>query len=128
MADMRIALYVYSKSTVTIDPSSSVDFMRMNDDYTAKFEATVSSSVTVSLDPGVYGFVFNGSDGVTAPGTVTLVTDSYDIQRKNPWPQPPPPPPPPFSLKTDWPDHCDIFLVPLGATFDIGTDVSTSRG
>ena len=38
MSDMRIALYVYSKSTVTIDPSASVDFMRMNNDYTAKFE------------------------------------------------------------------------------------------
>ena len=128
MADSRIALYVYEKSTVTIDPSSAVDFMLMNDDYTAKFDTSISSPVTLDLHPGVYGFVYNGSHGVSAPCTVTLVTDAYDIQRKNPWPTPPPPPPPPFALKTDWDDHCGIFLVPLGATFDIGTDVSTSQG
>jgi|JI10StandDraft_1071094.scaffolds.fasta_scaffold08699_10 hypothetical protein len=128
MSDMRIALYVYAKSTVTIDPSASVDFMRMNNDYTAKFEATISSSTTVDLYPGVYGFVYNGTHGVSGPSSVTLVTDVYDIQRKQPWPVPPPPPPPPFSSRSDWADHTTIFLVPLGSTFDLGADVSASGG
>lgn len=120
MADMRIALYVYSKSTVTIAPSSSVDFDRMNNDYTAKFEATISSPVTVDLNEGVYGFIYNGSHGVSAPSSVTTVVDNYDVQKKNPWPHPPPPPPTPFQGRNDWADHTTIFLVPLGGSFEPG--------
>jgi len=115
--DSRIALYVYAKSTVTIAPSSTVDFHRMNNDYTAKFEATISSPITVDLDPGVYGFVYNGTHGVSAPSSVTTVVDTYDTQKKNPWPTPPPPPPSTFQGRNDWVDHTTIFLVPLSATF-----------
>lgn len=128
MSDMRIALYVYEKSSVTIAPSATVDFMRMMDDYSAKFEATISSSVTVDLYPGVYGFIYNGSHGVSAPSTVTLVTDGYDISKKSPWPTPPPPPPPPFAGRSDWVDHTTIFLVPLGATFAIALERSAGGG
>jgi hypothetical protein len=125
--DQRIAIYVYEKSTVTIAPSSTVDFMQMDDtDYSAKFLTTISSSITSAIDEGVYGFVYSGSHGVSGPSTITTVVDDYDIQRKNPWPQPPPPPPPPFVGKHDYDDHTKIFLVPLGTTFDLGADLSTS--
>ena len=127
MADERIAIYVYEKSSVTIDPSSSVDLMWMSTtDYTAKYETTISSSTTADLQPGVYGFIYNGTHGVSGPSTITIVTDTYDLQRKNPWPTPPPPPPPPFDGRTDWADHTTVFLVPLGASLDLSGDTSTS--
>lgn len=123
--DSRIAIYVYEKSTVTIDPSSAVDFMRMDlTDFSAKYEATISSSTTTDLDEGVYGFVYNGTHGVSGPSTITTVTDDYDITRKNPWPTPPPPPPPPFVNNRDYEDHAKVFLVPLGSTIELGPDVS----
>ncbi len=130
--DMRIALYVYAESTVTIAPSATVDFMRMKVDYTAKLESTITAGnpITVLLKPGVYGFVYNGSHGVTAPPPpdVTTVIDTYDIAKKSPWPTPPPPPPPPFVARTDWATHTTIFLVPLGATFEIALERSSGGG
>lgn len=128
MSDMRIALYVYAKTPVTIAPSATVDFMRMMDDYSAKFEATISSPTTVDLYPGVYGFIYNGSHGVTAPGTVTVFTDAYNINKKNPWPHPPPPPPPPFGGRIDWATHLTVFLVPLGATLEVALEHSQGGG
>lgn len=126
MADSRIALYVYKNASITIDPQGgqSIDFMSMNNDYTAKYEMTLTSSYTNTFSPGVYGFIYNGSHGVTAAGGTTIVTDAYDIQRKTPWPQPPPPPPPSFDGRTDWVDHTTIFLVPLGSTFSLGASSS----
>ncbi len=118
MADRRVALYVYDKSTVTLSPSSTVDFMKMKPDYTAKFESQITTPVTVDLYPGVYGYIYNGTHGVDAPGTVTVVDDVYDIARKQPWPTPPPPPPSVFAGRTDWDDHVAIFLAPLGGDFD----------
>ena len=109
----RIAIYVYAKAEVTIAPVlAAVDFMRMADDYGAKFEATVdpSAPATVALYPGVYGYVYEGADhGLTAPPEVVVVTAPHKI---NPWPKPPPPPPPPFVAARDDEDHCDVFLGP----------------
>ena len=125
--DQRIAIYVYSKSTVTIAPASTVDFMQMDEtDYSAKLLTTISSSVTTDLDEGVYGFVYTVSHGVSGPSSITIVTDDYDLERKNPWPQPPPPPPPPFENNRDYEDHAKVFLVPLGSTFELGADASAS--
>lgn len=119
--DSRIAIYVYTSSTVTISPSSTVELMKMQTDYSAKSEGNVSSW-SGTLNPGVWGFVYNGTHGVSygSSGQVILVTDDYDVQRKTPWPSPPPPPPPPFALRDDWNDHCKTFLVPLGSTFELG--------
>lgn len=129
MADSRIAIYVYKTTSITIDPQGqSIDWMSMNDDYTAKFQVTLTSTYTNDFSPGVYGFVYNGSHGVTTGGSTSIVTDAYDVQRKDPWPQPPPPPPPPYVNRNDWNDHATIFLVPLGATFELGADESKSGG
>ncbi len=115
--DSRIALYVYDKSTVTIDPSSNVDFHQMASDYSADFVMTISNAVTLDLKPGVYGFVYHGVHGVSAPSTVTLVGDCYYTQKKGTWPVPPPPPPLPFQGRNDWVAHTGIFLMPMSATF-----------
>lgn len=121
MADRRVALYVYSKSTVTLAPSGTVDFVKMKPDYTAKFDTQITAPVTVDLVEGVYGYIYNGTQGVTAPSTVTVVDHVYDVAKKTPWPHPPPPPPAPFVGRTDWDDHREIFLAPLGADFDAPT-------
>lgn len=119
--DQRIALYVYSKSTITVAPNGTIDFMKMAvNDFSASLVSQISSSTTFDVNPGVYGFIWNTAHGVTAPSSVTIVTDDYDVARKNPWPSPPPPPPPPFVNNNKYGDHVGVFLVPLGATFDLG--------
>ncbi|HVV84476.1 MAG TPA: hypothetical protein VHE35_15515 [Kofleriaceae bacterium] len=121
---MRIAIYVYSKSTVTVAPDVTTDFMQMNNDYTAGFVATISSPVSYDLDPGVYGFIYKSSHGVSGPTSITIVTDVYDVERKTAWPTPPPPPPPPFMNRRDWDQHRHIFMTPLGSTFVLGANAS----
>ncbi|HVV84477.1 MAG TPA: hypothetical protein VHE35_15520 [Kofleriaceae bacterium] len=119
MSEMRAALYVYDLSKVTITPNGSIDFMQMADDYSAQFVMPISTTTTLTLKPGVYGFVYMDKHGISAPSTVTVVTD---VEKKKLWPEPPPPPPPPYIARRDWPEHAKIFMTPLGVDEDEADD------
>lgn len=112
MSDMRVAMYVYEKSQVTIDPNGMVDFYRMGDDYSAEFLQAISEPTTLDLTPGVYGYAYRDKHGLSydPSSRVDLV---LDYQKKKPWPQPPPPPPPSFIGRRDWGEHTALFMSPL---------------
>lgn len=124
MSDLRVALYVYEKSTVTISPDGPVDFYRMVDDYSAEFVTAIAEPTALDLLPGVYGYAYRDKHGA-APDPTGRVTLVVDLQRKQPWPMPPPPPPPPYVGRRDWREHTTLFMAPIG--FEVDAPAAPAR-
>lgn len=114
MTTMRVALYVYEKTEIGIDPKQTIELEEMADDYTARPITKIGEPTTLTLPSGVYGFWYEEEHGIKADRSVTVVTDTV-IEHKQPWPKPPPPPPDRFLPRRDWDMHRAIFMIPLGS-------------
>ena len=117
--ELRMVIYVYSRTTVFIGSGNKIGMLEMTPSYANATYGSFANNADNLLEEGVYGIIANAPVELRVPaGAADKVIVRSDTMRKDPWPTPPPPPPAKFGAPGDWPRHLGIFMVPLGGSFE----------